>query len=244
MSGAEVGDAPEHGQEGEVQEDYNQTAEGGEGGDNVSAADAGDEMLEKMKANLNKADQEIDAIALLQQLQNDGVPEETSKEWLTLDQKKDRDSRSVHVGQCDYSTEPDELHAHFSCCGSIKTVYIKCDPFTGKPLGYAYVEFESVVSVPLAVGLNGSTFKGRTITVSVKRTNLPGGAGRGRGRGGAQPQYYHAPPAYHGSPHRGHSPYHHPYSRPPRGSFRGRGAPRSRPYSPGAFRSKSATFQP
>ncbi|KAK3937897.1 RNA-binding domain-containing protein [Diplogelasinospora grovesii] len=99
------------------------------------------------------------------------------------DNKEDVDSRSIFVGNVDYSASPEEIQAHFHSCGSINRVTILLDKFTGQPKGYAYVEFTEPSLVAQALVLNESVFKGRNIKVVPKRTNVPG-LSRGRGRGG------------------------------------------------------------
>ena len=49
---------------------------------------------------------------------------------------------SIYVGQVDYSSTPEELLAHFESCGTVERVTIVCDKFTGKPKGFAYLEFQ------------------------------------------------------------------------------------------------------
>ncbi|KAF7542745.1 hypothetical protein G7Z17_g11319 [Cylindrodendrum hubeiense] len=102
------------------------------------------------------------------------------------DDKESVDSRSIFVGNVDYSASPEEIQAHFQSCGSINRVTILLDKFTGQPKGYAYVEFTEPSLVAQALVLNESVFKGRNIKVTPKRTNVPGmSRGRGgRGRGG------------------------------------------------------------
>ncbi|KAI0885693.1 uncharacterized protein GGS22DRAFT_161638 [Annulohypoxylon maeteangense] len=100
--------------------------------------------------------------------------------------RSDVDSRSIFVGNVDYSVSPEEIQAHFQSCGSINRVTILLDKFTGQPKGYAYVEFTEPSLVAQALVLNDSVLKGRNIKVTPKRTNIPGlSRGRGgRGRGG------------------------------------------------------------
>ncbi|RAL64392.1 hypothetical protein DID88_001868 [Monilinia fructigena] len=103
--------------------------------------------------------------------------------------KEDIDSRSIFVGNVDYSASPEEIQAHFQSCGSINRVTILLDKFTGHPKGYAYVEFVEPSLVAQALVLNESVFKGRNLKVVPKRTNVPGmqrgrGGRGGRGRGG------------------------------------------------------------
>jgi len=53
-----------------------------------------------------------------------------------------RDGLSIYVGQVDYSSTPEELCAHFEPCGTVERVTIVCDKFTGRPKGFAYLEFQ------------------------------------------------------------------------------------------------------
>ena len=101
-------------------------------------------------------------------------------------EEKNTDECSIFVGQVDYDATPEELQAHFASCGTINRVTILCDKFSGQSKGYAYVEFEETTSVPTAVLLDNSIFKGRQLKVTAKRVNVPGhagGKGRGKGRG-------------------------------------------------------------
>lgn len=52
------------------------------------------------------------------------------------DDKEAVDSRSIFVGNVDYSASPEEIQAHFQSCGSINRVTILLDKFTGQPKGY------------------------------------------------------------------------------------------------------------
>lgn len=54
---------------------------------------------------------------------------------LSSDDKEDVDSRSIFVGNVDYSASPEEIQAHFQSCGSINRVTILLDKFTGQPKG-------------------------------------------------------------------------------------------------------------
>ena len=124
---------------------------------------------------------------------------------LTADEKIKRDGHSIYVGQVDYATTPEELVVHFESCGTIERVTIVCDKFTGKPKGFAYLEFADDAAVNNAVKLDGSTFKDRQLKVTPKRINDPnfyasqqqsssgyqgrGGGGRG-GRGGGRGDYH------------------------------------------------------
>lgn len=91
------------------------------------------------------------------------------------------DSRSIYVSQVDYSTTPEELQQLFEACGVVSRVTILVDKITGKPKGFAYVEFANAESVVNAMLLNETEFKGRVLKISPKRTNVPAFE-RGRGR--------------------------------------------------------------
>merc|ERR1739845_175834 len=104
-----------------------------------------------------------------------------------------RDGLSIYVGQVDYSTTPEELLGHFDPCGTVERVTIVCDKFTGRPKGFAYLEFQTDSAVENAIKLDGSSFKGRTLKVTHKRVNDPNyyynqaisrGCGRMHFRGG------------------------------------------------------------
>jgi len=49
--------------------------------------------------------------------------------------RTDVDSRSIFVGNVDYSASPEDIQAHFQECGSINRVTILLDKYTGQPKG-------------------------------------------------------------------------------------------------------------
>lgn len=61
--------------------------------------------------------------------------EEREKGEGAADDKSDVDSRSIFVGNVDYSASPEDIQAHFQSCGSINRVTILLDKFTGQPKG-------------------------------------------------------------------------------------------------------------
>ncbi|TKY59485.1 Polyadenylate-binding protein 2 [Spatholobus suberectus] len=87
--------------------------------------------------------------------------------------REEVDSRSVFVGNVDYSCTPEEVQQHFQSCGTVNRVTIRTDKF-GQPKGYAYVEFLEVEAVQEALSLNESELHGRQLKVTAKRTNIPG----------------------------------------------------------------------
>ncbi|TFL00104.1 hypothetical protein BDV98DRAFT_569994 [Pterulicium gracile] len=160
------------------------------------------QRVEEMEREANKL-REMQAEAE-KESESSGVPMDTEED------KAAADSRSIYVGNVDYSATPEEIQGHFQSAGTINRVTILCDKFTGHPKGFAYVEFAEAEFVDAAVALDNSLFRGRLIKVTAKRTNIPG-FNRGRGRGG-----------YRGGGGRGGHRGYSPYSRP-RGRGRGRG---------------------
>ncbi|CAN0469343.1 unnamed protein product, partial [Hapterophycus canaliculatus] len=73
-----------------------------------------------------------------------------------------------YVGQVDYDATPDELQSHFEACGTINRVTILCDKFSGRPKGYAYIEFADKDGSENALALDNSPFKGRNLKVHRK----------------------------------------------------------------------------
>ena len=55
---------------------------------------------------------------------------------LGREDKEDIDSRSIFVGNVDYSATPEEIQTHFGSCGNIHRVTILLDKFTGHPKGF------------------------------------------------------------------------------------------------------------
>jgi polyadenylate-binding protein 2 len=120
------------------------------------------------------------------------------------------DSRSIFIGNVDYSTTPEELQQYFHSCGTINRVTILCDRYKN-PKGFAYIEFTEKDSVANALLLNETLFKGRQLKVSAKRTNVPGYK---TPRPRFPPPYYTRVP-YYSVPRprrRPRVPYYHPYS--------------------------------
>eukprot|EP01100_Stratorugosa_tubuloviscum_P001809 TRINITY_DN140_c1_g2_i1.p1 TRINITY_DN140_c1_g2~~TRINITY_DN140_c1_g2_i1.p1 ORF type:complete len:178 (+),score=75.25 TRINITY_DN140_c1_g2_i1:46-579(+) len=112
------------------------------------------------------------------------------------------DKRSIFVGNVDWSATTQELKNHFAGCGAINRVTILCDKMTGRPKGFAYVEFVDESSVSNGITLQGSILRGRLLKVMPKRTNIPAFFLK-RGRPTRRPRV-RTFPTY------GHYPY-HPY---------------------------------
>ncbi|XP_073439579.1 embryonic polyadenylate-binding protein 2 [Dendrobates tinctorius] len=152
--------------------------------------DFDDPELKAIKMRVREMEEEAER---LKGLTGDETTDENSKVGLpyslSAEEKREADKRSVYVGNVDYGGTAQDLESHFSSCGCINRITILCDKFSGHPKGYAYIEFAEKSSMEAAVAMDESVFRGRTIKVLPKRTNMPGisstdrGGFRGRARG-------------------------------------------------------------
>lgn len=118
------------------------------------------------------------------------APQTPQTPKLTQQEIAEIDSRSIYVGNVDWSSTPEELQSHFQACGIIKRITIPTDKRTGTSKGFAYIEFSEPSHLTNAMALNESLFRNRLLKVIPKRTNTPGfggssgrGGPRGNGRG-------------------------------------------------------------
>ena len=129
-------------------QDHVEGGEGGEGNDEVCGLPPGIQCDKSRPpaattpANLSLVQEEIVAMkrrvaemeeeaAKLRELQANLDQQQTE----LSESKEDVDSRSIFVGNVDYSASPEEIQAHFQSCGSINRVTILLDKFTGTPKG-------------------------------------------------------------------------------------------------------------
>ena len=77
------------------------------------------------------------------------------------------DLRSIYVGNVHYASTTEDLRAVFKECGEIERATIPKD-YTGKPKGYAYIEFAEPASVLKAESLNEKELNGRPLRVQPK----------------------------------------------------------------------------
>ena len=97
----------------------------------------------------------------------------------------------LFVGNLSYQTMEQDLQEFFSQAGSVTSVNLMFDKFTGKSRGFAFVELASSEEANKAVEMfNGKELQGRALTVNVARPRedrprASGGGGGGyRGGGG------------------------------------------------------------
>jgi RNA recognition motif-containing protein len=89
----------------------------------------------------------------------------------------------LYVGNLPYSVRESQLQDLFSRHGSVQSVRIITDKFSGRSKGFGFVEMGSSEEAERATAaLNGSEFEGRSLVVSEARPQEPREQGGGGGR--------------------------------------------------------------
>src|ERR1700688_4259335 len=94
---------------------------------------------------------------------------------------------NIFVGNLNFRTTQEELHAAFAQYGNVERVNIVRDRDTGQPRGFAFVEMTNRNEASNAIaGLNGRNMNGRDLNVNEARPReeRSGGGGRPGGGGG------------------------------------------------------------
>ncbi len=95
----------------------------------------------------------------------------------------------IYVGNLPYSVTDDELRQAFEEFGSVDSVDIIKDRYTGESKGFGFIEMADRDEAHKAIeGLNGKEFQGRPVTVNEARPRGEGRRGGGR-RGGGQRRF-------------------------------------------------------
>ncbi len=80
----------------------------------------------------------------------------------------------VFVGNLPYSTTDEELSAHFSAAGAVKSARVITDKMTGRSRGFGFVEFETQDVLENAIKMfDGSQMAGRPIVVNEAKPMEP-----------------------------------------------------------------------
>ena len=91
----------------------------------------------------------------------------------------------LFVGNMPYGATDADLRAHFSGVGAPSQIVIPVDRETGRPRGFAFVEFLDRAIAEAAINrFNQQPFMGRTLSVSEARPREAGGGGGFRPAGG------------------------------------------------------------
>ena len=89
----------------------------------------------------------------------------------------------LYVGNLNYNTQEEDLRTLFSKYGTITSVSIISDKFTGRSKGFAFVEMSTPEEAQKALELNGSEFLGRKVNVSEAKPPVPRSERRDSGGG-------------------------------------------------------------
>lgn len=98
-------------------------------------------------------------------------------------------SSKVFVGNLDFNTTRAEVQTLFSQVGEIKDVFLPTDRESGRPRGFAFVEFTSDEDAAKAIEkFNGYELSGRALRVNAAE-DRPRSGGGPRGGGGQRPSF-------------------------------------------------------
>jgi cold-inducible RNA-binding protein len=105
----------------------------------------------------------------------------------------------LFVGNLPYDASEAELRQHFAAVGQLSHVFIPVDRETGRPRGFAFVEFAERAQAEGAIArLNNQSFKGRPLSVSEARAREERPAGP-RPSGPPRSDWSPRPPSVPGS---------------------------------------------
>lgn len=98
---------------------------------------------------------------------------------------------NIFIGNLSYNVIEGDLRYAFEAFGQVTAAIIKKDNQSGRSKGFGFVEMPNQAEAQSAIAaLNGTAFKGRTITVNearsdaeMRRSRDRGDAGDRRGRG-------------------------------------------------------------
>ena len=92
---------------------------------------------------------------------------------------------NIYVGNLSREVTEDELRKAFEAFGQVTSVNIIKDRYSGESRGFAFVEMSTKTEGQAAInGLNGTSMKERTLSVSEARPRTEGGGRRPFGGGG------------------------------------------------------------
>jgi RNA recognition motif-containing protein len=92
-------------------------------------------------------------------------------------------SAKLFVGNLSYQATEEDLRELFQQAGTVESVRIITDQFTGRPRGFGFVEMSTKEEGESAIEqLNGRLFRDRNLVVNEARPQPARGQGRGPGR--------------------------------------------------------------
>lgn len=101
-------------------------------------------------------------------------------------------AKKLYVGNLAYAVTEEDLRNLFSQSGTVESVAVISDKFTGQSKGFGFVEMADAGGAAAAIqSLDGTEFKGRNLKVNEAKPREGGGGGGrsgdrsgGGGRGG------------------------------------------------------------
>lgn len=95
----------------------------------------------------------------------------------------------LFVGNLSFQATEDDLRELFQQAGTVESVRIITDQFTGRPRGFGFVEMATKEEATKAIDmLNGRLFRDRNLVVDEARPQPQRGGGGGGGREGRGPR--------------------------------------------------------
>jgi RNA recognition motif-containing protein len=95
---------------------------------------------------------------------------------------------NIYVGNISHQATEQDIRDAFAAFGSVDTINLIKDRFSGQPRGFGFVEMPNSTEAEAAIsGLNGKEVLGRALTVNMARPKSDNGGGgfrRGGDRGG------------------------------------------------------------
>jgi RNA recognition motif-containing protein len=97
-------------------------------------------------------------------------------------------SSKVFVGNLDFNTTREQLEPLFAEAGEILDIFLPSDRATGRPRGFAFVEYSSEAEAAAAIQrFDGYELNGRNLRVNAAEARQPSGPRFGPGPGGFGP---------------------------------------------------------
>ena len=94
-------------------------------------------------------------------------------------------AKKLYVGNLAYAVSDQDLKDLFSQSGTVESVAVISDKFSGQSKGFGFVEMADAAEADAAIkSLDGSELKGRNIKVNEAKPREGGGGGGPRGGGG------------------------------------------------------------
>ena len=93
------------------------------------------------------------------------------------------DRMNIYIGNLSYDASEDDVKKAFEDFGTVDSVKIIKDRYTGRSKGFGFVEMTDDDAAKNAISeLNDKEFMGRNLKVNEARPRPEGGPGRDRGR--------------------------------------------------------------